>query len=312
MYARRAMIAAPRRPVRATSKLMGEIFSLAAAFTFSAAVILLKRSGEHVSPYALNLFRATLSAALLLIVTVVIGQPFWISVARVDVLALVASGLIGIALADTLFHRGLNRAGAGITGVVDCLYSPFVGLFAAALIGECPRLAQWGGMALVIAGTLVATQSGLSRPVKARGVWVGVAYGVVAIAAMALSLVLMKPTLARVPLMWAVTVRQSTSALAMLAVAFAAPQRRQLMGVFRPSPAWRFSLPGTILGSFVALLLWIAGAKYAQVTTAAILNQTSALHTLVLASLFLGEPFTRQRVTGALLGVAGILLVTLG
>ncbi len=291
---------------------MGELLSLAAAFTFSAAVILLKRSGEHVSPYALNLFRATLSAALLLIVTVVIGQPLWISVARLDVAALSVSGLIGIALADTLFHRGLNRAGAGITGIIDCLYSPFVALFAAALIGERPRLTQWGGMALVIAGTLVAAQFEQSKPVRTRGVWVGVAYGVVAIAAMALSLVLMKPALMRVPLMWAVTVRQSVSAVAMLAVAIAAPQRRQLISVFRPSPAWRFSLPGAVLGSFVALLLWIAGAKYTQVTTAAILNQTGVLHTLVLASLFLGEPFARSRFVGALLGIAGILLVTLG
>jgi drug/metabolite transporter (DMT)-like permease len=291
---------------------MGELLSLAAALTFSVAVILLKRSGEHVSPYALNLFRATLSAALLLIVTAIIRQPLWIVVARADLAALIISGLIGIALADTLFHRGLNRAGAGITGIIDCFYSPFVALFAALLIGERPRLTQWAGMALVIAGTMAATQSRQSKPTKARGVWVGVAYGIAAIAAMALSLVIMKPALARVPLMWAVTVRQSVSAAAMLAVAFVAPQRHQLMNVFRPSPAWRFSLPGTILGSFVALLLWIAGAKYAQVTTAAILNQTSALHTLVLASLFLGEPFTRHRVLGALLGVAGILLVTLG
>jgi drug/metabolite transporter (DMT)-like permease len=98
----------------------------------------------------------------------------------------------------------------------------------------------------------------------------------------------------------------------MLAVAAAAPQRRQLFSVFRPSPAWRFSLPGTILGSFFALLLWIAGVKYTQATTAAILNQTSAIHTLVLASIFLGEPFTRARLVAAALGIAGILLVTLG
>lgn len=291
---------------------MGELFSLASAFTFSVAVILLKRSGEHVSPFALNLFRATLSAALLLVVTVIIGQPVWIAVAPADLAALSISGLIGITLADTLFHRGLNRAGAGITGIVNCLYSPFVALFAAALIGERPRLAQWGGMALVIAGTLVATRSGQSGTARTRAVWVGVAYGVVAIAAMALSLVLMKPALARVPLMWAVTVRQSVSVVALLAVALAMPQRRRLMSVFRPAPAWRFSLPATLLGSFVALLLWIAGAKYTQVTTAAILTQTSVLHTLLLASLFLGEPFARSRVVGALLGIAGILLVTLG
>jgi drug/metabolite transporter (DMT)-like permease len=291
---------------------MGELLSLAAALTFSGAIVLLKRSGEEVSPFALNLFRAGVGALLLLISTVLVGQPLWIAVSTADMAALAVSGFVGIALADTLFHRGLNRAGAGITAILDCLYSPFVVLLAVALIGERPHLAQWGGMGLVIAGTLVATQSRHTKPIKKRGVWVGVAYGVVAVAAMALALVLMKPALGRVPLMWAVTFRQWASVVSMIALTLAVPQRRQLLSVFRPSPAWRFSLPGSILGSFVALLLWIAGVKYTQATTAAILNQTAAIHTLVLASLFLGEPFTRARVVGASLGLAGILLVTLG
>ncbi len=98
----------------------------------------------------------------------------------------------------------------------------------------------------------------------------------------------------------------------MVPVATASAQRRHIFKVFRPTQAWRFMLPATILGSFLALLCWIAGMKYTQtVGIAAVLNQTSTIMILVLASLFLGEPFTARRVVAATLALAGILLVTL-
>jgi drug/metabolite transporter (DMT)-like permease len=82
--------------------------------------------------------------------------------------------------------------------------------------------------------------------------------------------------------------------------------------VFRPNPSWRYTLPGTVLGSFLALLLWLAGMKLTEAGKAAILNQTSTIFILVLASLFLREPFTARRWLAAGLAIAGILMVTFG
>ena len=82
--------------------------------------------------------------------------------------------------------------------------------------------------------------------------------------------------------------------------------------MFRPVPSWRFSLSGAFLGSYVALMLWIAGMKYTQVGVAAILNQTSTVFILVLAALFLEERFTRRKALAVLLAIAGIVVVTVG
>ena len=71
----------------------------------------------------------------------------------------------------------------------------------------------------------------------------------------------------------------------------------------RESFARQLALPGAVLGSFVALLLWLAGMKYATAGVAAMLNQTSTIYILVLASLFLREPFTRRKLAAAMLAV---------
>ena len=90
------------------------------------------------------------------------------------------------------------------------------------------------------------------------------------------------------------------------------PTRGEIWSVFRPAQSWRFTLPATILGSFLALMFWIAGMKYTHTGIAAILNQTSTIFILVFASIFLREPFTRRRLIAAAAALAGIIMVTLG
>ena len=52
--------------------------------------------------------------------------------------------------------------------------------------------------------------------------------------------------------------------------------------------------------------------KYAQAGAAAVLNQTSTIFVLLLATLFLREPFTPRKLVAAVLALGGIALVTLG
>jgi drug/metabolite transporter (DMT)-like permease len=206
----------------------------------------------------------------------------------------------------------LNIVGAGINAIVDCLYSPFVILFAYVLIGE--RIGRWQfvGMALIILGVLIASRHEPPRGVTRRRLVIGVSWGVLSMATLGFGIVIAKPVLDRSPVLWATAMRQFGSLAALSLVALASPRRREFFAVFRPSRSWRFSVPGTLLGSFLALILWIAGMKYSTASVAAILNQTSTIYILILASLFLGEAFTLRKVLAAGMAVGGIVLVILG
>lgn len=289
---------------------MGEFFALMTALIWALAVILLKRSGETVPPFALNLFRVVVSTCLLLPTVAAGGQGGWQG-SRRDVLILFASGIIAIATSDTLFHMSLNAVGAGISAVIDCLYAPLTVLFAAVLLGERLSALQLLGMALVLSGVLAAARHDPPHGVSRRQLVLGVIWGTLSMITLALGIVIAKPVLDHSPVLWATVVRQIGCLGVMVPGALLSPRRREFLRVFKPSRSWRFSLPGAVLGSYLALIFWIAGMKYTKVGIAAILNQSSTIYVLILAAVFLKERLTRGKVIASAVAIAGIVLVTL-
>lgn len=291
---------------------MGEFFALLTAVIWAAAVILFKRSGETISPFALNLFRVGVSVVLFLITLAIAGQPLLGQAPLSDYLILFVSGIIAIAISDTMFHQSLNMVGAGISAIVDCLYSPFTVLLGFTMLQERLSALQIIGMCLVIVGVLTAVRHHPPHGVSRRQLVIGIIWGVLAMFTLALGIVIAKPVLDRHPVLWATAVRQIGCLLVMIPVALFSPRRRQIFSVFRPSRAWKVSLPGTILGSYLALMAWLAGMKFTQVGVAAILNQSSTIYVLILAALFLKEPFTLRKAGASAIAVTGIILVTMG
>jgi drug/metabolite transporter (DMT)-like permease len=291
---------------------VGEFFSLAAAFVWAGAVILFKKSGESIRPFSLNLFRVGISCILFLIVLAVSGESLHGRAPARDYLILVASGIIAIGFSDTLLHMCLNIVGAGINAIVDCLYAPFIVLFAHLILGERIGAMHYLGMALIILGVVVASRHRPPEGVTSRQLAIGILYGVLSMATLGIGIVIAKPVLDRSSVLWATAIRQIGCLAAIVPVALISRRRKEIFSVFRPSRSWRFSLPGTVLGSFLALLMWIAGMKFTDTSIAAILSQTSIIHMLLFASLFLREPFTRRKAAAAALAAAGVVVVILG
>jgi drug/metabolite transporter (DMT)-like permease len=289
---------------------MGEFYALTCAVVWATAVIFLKRSGETCPPFALNLFRVGVSSLLLVATVYASGQGLVRDVPLSDYLILAASGVIAIAVADTMLHKGLNIVGAGLTAIIDCLYSPLVIAFAFLLIGERLSAFHLVGMVLIIGGVLLTSRvelpTGLDRLTQVRGIL----WGVGSMVCLSLGVVMAKPVLEHSPLVWATTVRQLAALAVMLPVALASPRRGDYLRTFKPRRDWRFSLPATVLGSYLSLMLWLAGMKYTAAGTAAILNQTSTIFVLIFATLFLREAFTRRKFAAAALALLGILFVT--
>jgi drug/metabolite transporter (DMT)-like permease len=291
---------------------VGELYALASAVVWALAMIALKKSGETAPPFALNLFRVIVSIPLFLVTLLALGEPLWRPTPPSDVIVLFASGIIGIALSDTLLHAALNRMGAGLTGIVDCLYSPFVVLGAALVLSE--RLTAWqmAGMVLVVAGVGIASRHEPPEGVTRQRLWAGVVYGVLAMATVAAGIIIAKPVLGHTPVIWATSMRQVGALLVMAPVGLLLPDRAKHFGPLRPHRQSPLLLLSAFLGSYLSVTLWIAGMKYTQVGSAAILNQSSSIFVLVFASLFLGEPFTGRKALAGALAVGGILMVTLG
>jgi drug/metabolite transporter (DMT)-like permease len=288
---------------------MGELLALLTALLYSAAVIFYKKSVVLASPFALNLFKNSVALVLLSLTALFLGQTELLAISRNDLLLMLASGVLGIGISDTLLLMTLQRLGASRTALVDCLYSPSVILFSFLTTGETlAPMAVLGGV-LILGSVLVSSQRGFETPMPRRDFWIGCALGAAAMATVAYAIVMMKPILNSYPLTLVSAIRMAGGlAVLVLSLPFH-PDRKSVYAILRPQPAWKWMFAGTFLGSYLSIISWLAGFKYSQAGIAALLNQTSTVFIVVFAWLFLKEPMTRLKLLAVGMAVAGAVII---
>lgn len=290
----------------------GEILALTTAVVWAVAVVLFKKSGESVHPIALNLFKNVLAAALLLPTLHFVNVSlFWPAHAR-DYLLLLLSGALGIGIADTLFFMSLNILGAGLSAIVDCLYSPMVIAFSFVFLGERLTLLQGVGVLLILSAVLGVTSGKWVVEIPRKDLLRGSLLAFAALFFMAAGIVMAKPILERSPLIWTTEWRLLGGIVTLLVVLLVHRDRRRIMSTLTTSRNWGYTISGSWVGAYLAMILWLGGMKFTQASTASALNQTSNIFLFIFAALFLREPVTRARIVGIVIGVAGAYLVTFG
>ncbi len=297
-----------------TANHLGEIYSLSCALLWAVAVLLFRKGGEAVPPVALNCFKGAVAIVCFGLTLPFVRIPLMPpGQSGRDVLVLLVSGAVGIGIADSLFFASLNRLGASGSAAVDCVYSPFVVLLAFFYLGEPLRATLLVAMVLMVGAILLVSWEPLQVPGPAarRGRQQGVLLGVVSMFLMAGGIVMAKPVLNRSPVLWATPVRLVGGELLILLNALRRDHRSAMLQAFRPGAQWLITLPSALIGSYLAMIVWIAGMKYASAGVAGLLNQTSTLFVPLLASLFLKERLSAARLVAVLLGFAGALVATL-
>jgi drug/metabolite transporter (DMT)-like permease len=293
----------------------GEVFSLLAALAWACSLVLFQRSGQSVPPLALNLFK-NIVGLVLLAATMLIDLPAASAALRVppaDLAILVVSGVIGIAVADTTFFASLNRIGVGLVSIVDCTYSPSVIAFSWLLLGERLSLVQGCGAALVLGGLLVSSRHKSPSGQRPAALMSGILLGVGSMALMALGIVLAKPVLEHhdFPLIPAAVIRLLSGTVVLVLFMSCTSWRGQLRQTITPRRVWLWNIPAAVLGAYLSMIFWIAGFKYTEASRAGILNQTSVIFALILASVFLRERMTARKLVAVMLALVGVVAVLL-
>lgn len=288
----------------------GEICALLTALIWAFAVIFFRVGGRQLAPLALNLFKNTFALVLFVPTAWLLGVHLLPPLSGRDWLLLAASGVVGLTVGDTLFFASLNRLGAGLSAVIDCLYSPLVVLFSFFLLGERLTAGHLIGGGLIVSAVFLPSANPLESGLPRRTFWSGMVLGALAMAAMALGLVLAKPVLDRSQdLTMVIAARLALGTLPLYVYAWRREGRRQLALAFRPSPLWKSTWPGAFLGAYLAMIFWLVGTKYTLAGIAAILNQLSAVLIILLGRLFLKEPLTWRKLVAVLLGIFGATII---
>jgi drug/metabolite transporter (DMT)-like permease len=71
-----------------------------------------------------------------------------------------------------------------------------------------------------------------------------------------------------------------------------------------------FIIMGSILGTYLSVIFWLAGFKYTSAGRAAIYNELSFILIIIMASVFLKESMTKRKLVAVVIAVIGALIVS--
>lgn len=281
--------------------------ALGCALAWAAAVLSFRRLSDQ-PPAAVNLFKNSVATALLAITLAALGR--WPDPSRSahDWLLLVVSGILGLAVADTLFLAGLRRIDASVAAVADCAYSPTVVILSTVFLREPLAAGLLVGGPLVVVGLLVVSYQRRTdaRVIDRRGL----SLVVLGVMTTAVGVVVAKPALDRSDLLEATTIRLASGSIALFLFESLRGRTREVVSLFRPQPAWRPALIATFFGTYVSMILWLGGMKYGTASRAALLNQMGAIFVLVLSRVT-GEVVPTRRWVGAAIAITGVAVILL-
>lgn len=297
----------------ATPVLTGALAALAAALCWTLASSLWHRLPTSLSAVQLNLLKNLL--ALVLLAPALALQPWRVGWA--PLLLLAASGVLGIALGDSLYFAALRRLGTRRCLTLDA-GGPAVTAVAGFLwLAEWPSPRQWLGVGLIsLAVLLVARQkperspaAGLAVPAAAQRLGVVLALGALLCGSGGALLARAALRAGELDPLQSAVLRLAAASLVLLPLLRDVPASPP-----RPRPAqrrWPLWLAATLLGTSAGIALQQTALQHLPGALAVALMATAPVMALPLAPLEGDRPGVTG-VLAALLALGGVSCVVVG
>ena len=286
--------------------LSGVLAALAGALCWTLASSLWRRMPTALSASQLNLLKNGLALVFLL---PLLGRSGVAALGQEPraLLLLAASGVLGIAVGDSLFFAALRRIGTRRTLTLDAGGPAMTALLGMAALSERPSPLQWLGIALITAALwLVAGRDAAGARSRDWGLGVALALGALACGSGG-------AVLARAALRSGAIAPLDAAALRLLAAALVLlpllPSLLHRPQVPRPvGRRWPLGVLATLLGTTAGIALQQTALLHLPGALAVALLATAPVMALPLASLEGDHPGWRG-VCAALLGLAGVSCV---
>jgi drug/metabolite transporter (DMT)-like permease len=221
---------------------------------------------------------------------------------------LLLSGMIGLGLGDWLYFVALGHIGVGRTLILGQSLPVLTAFLAWFTHDEWLSAAQWGGVAAIVAGGLIAESRRKMRG-HADGIGIAAAFG--AVLAFAVGNGMMAEGVRETGAITGAAWRLVGGTIGILLVrTFAGELRAAIATITSPAP-WKLFLLPSAVGTWFGMALLTGGFKWALQGVAAALAATTPLISIPLAVIFLHEKPGWRGWTGAILVVAGAALLAL-
>ena len=302
----------------------GELCMLVAAVLWSVTVILLKSSSNQLSPFLINPIKNSIGLLLFLILFLYVGIPVWYdNLSLLGYYKILLSGLLGMALGDTIFIYALSKIGANRVAIVDS-FSPFIIYFYSVLLLSNQELVfiQFVGLIITIIAIVILTYENDYEDIDYKTKRSGILWVIFAMSCTGYGIVLLKTVLNEINIvevdqklkfnLWVTAFRLLPGVIFSWFMFLFKKNKKNLLKPLTNRNVLSKLLLASVIGPFFALGFWILGYAFIdKPSIASIISQTSVIFIVILSWIFLKEKLTPLRIVSISFAFIGVLLATM-
>ncbi len=285
---------------------IGMMAALGSAISWALGSVLFRRLGDHLQPVALTFAKGVLSILLLGIALLIAGvEP----IGGRDLMLLVVSGLLGIAVGDTLFFRALNALGAHSVVILFTLGQVLTVILAVIFLGEEPSPLDWSGIILIIGGVTAILWNRATDETGGETRISGIVYGLLSVTAMAISIIIAKEALEGTSPTQATFIRMFSGTIGIFLFGHITSQLTDGLQPLKNPQVMGLFLISVAVITFGGFWLSLVAIAHVDVAIANTLGATEPLFVLPLAAWYLKERISLLVILASLTTLAGIALI---
>ncbi len=300
--------------------LFGQMACLGAAMVWAGSLTLFRGPIAVHGAAPVNLLKCSVATVLLGATAASLGGLSELANATTSGLVfLAASGFVGLSLGDTALFAAIHRLGVHRTLLLQTLAPIFTAAVALLWKGVTPTGLQSAAAGVILLGIVVVVAPGKAETPdapEARGqklspLAVGVLFAVLAALGQGVGIVLAKEGMTEVSVVPAAFFRLGTAALGLMVLGLFGGGLTRTLEMLAHPPSLKRVLPATFLGSYLAMMLMMAGIAFAPAAIAAVLLGTTPIFSLVVESLERRRLPELRGVLGTAIAVAGVAALAL-
>ncbi len=296
--------------------MIGTICALTAALAWAGSSTIIKSITTKIDALSLSALRLCIASILLLAVISLSGRiTEFINTPLMPLVYVIISGIIGLAVGDTLFIKSLSYLDVSRAfPIAQCAYPVFTMFLAVSLLGESFTWVTGLGAFLVLLGIYLITSTwkasdinSAPRRISGKGIVLALIAGIgwaVATVTLKLGVMEMDPLVAG-------AIRISSAAIVLLSFTLSQRKRGALQLRKYGSPSLALALTSGLISPGMGMVFFITAIQLLGAGKTAVLSATSPFLLLPFSVFILKERLTRLTLIGIFTGVTGICLVAL-
>ncbi|MCK4518917.1 MAG: DMT family transporter [Candidatus Omnitrophica bacterium] len=290
-------------------QVFGGILALLSAASWALGTILWRKIGNKISPLSMNLSKGIIGLIFLGAMLLLTGiEP--VNFKTFSILAL--SGLLGIAIGDTLFFMSLMRLGPRLTSLMGALTPVLIALSAVFLLGERPSFLGWIGIFLTVIGVIRVLRERVPQKEIITDKSLGIKYGLLSILAMTAGVIFAKIGVEKSPALEATFIRVLGAVTGLALWGRKGRKLKEWLLPFKDFHLLKRVSFVVIIGTFGGFWLFLLALKRIDASVAGALGSTTPLFILPMTAIMLREKISLRAGMGAAIAVCGVALIFFG